>query len=89
MCSDESECSSLSPDLHDFKCICAVIAKDNRDSAIVYFPRFFLDLLLLNLTGAVALLLVELDDDRWYKHIIREMVNGRRTQCAIRLHTMH
>ena len=74
--------SSPTPDFYAFKYICAIIAKEARDVATVDLPGFFLqteqegeELILLKLTGEVALLLVECDPNRWKKHLRKE--NGK------------
>jgi hypothetical protein len=64
---------SPTPDFYAFKFICAVIAREGRDAASVDLPGFFLqtdqdELILLKVTGAVALLLVE-SDPKWKKHL--------------------
>ena len=79
---DKDSVSSPTPDFYSFKYICAVIAKEGRDVATVDLPGFFLqteqegeELILLKLTGEVALLLVECDEGKWKKHLKQE--NGR------------
>jgi hypothetical protein len=57
------------PDFYSFKFIAAVIARESRDVASVDLPGFFLqtdqdEKILLNVTGAVALLLVESEPDK-------------------------
>jgi len=83
---DKYSVSSPTPDFYAFKNVCAVIAKEGRDVATVDLPGFFLQtdqdgeediLLLLKLIGAVALLLVESDEEKWKKHIVQE--NGKCT----------
>ena len=73
---DKDSVSSPTPDFYAFKYICAVINKEGRDVATVDLPGFFLqtdqegdELILLKLTGAVALLLVECDEKKWKKHL--------------------
>ena len=69
---DKSKCTSLMPDFYAFKYICRVIVREKRNMATVDLPGFFLqternkddELIILKLTGAVALLLVESDEDR-------------------------
>ena len=68
--------------MYAFKYIIAVIAKESRDAATVDLPGFFLQTeadkdnqLILKLTGAVAILLVEADEDKWRKHLQKE--NGK------------
>ena len=58
----------------------AVIAKECRDVATVDLPAFSLQtdqdtLIILKLTGAVALLLVDSDPDKWQKHLRKD--NGK------------
>jgi hypothetical protein len=78
----KDDVSSPTPDFYAFKYICAVIAKEARDVASVDLPGFFLqteqegdDVILLKLTGEVALLLVECEPNKWRKHLHKE--NGR------------
>jgi hypothetical protein len=59
--------------------VCAIIAREGRDAASNDLPGFFLQtdqdkLILLKLTGAVALLLVQ-SDPGWKKHLRKE--NGK------------
>ena len=79
---NKDDCSSPTPDLCAFKYIIAVIAKEGRDCATVDLPGFFLQTeadknnpLILKLTGAVAILLVEADGEKWRPHLQRE--NGK------------
>ena len=58
--------SSLTPDFHSFKCVCARIAKELRGVATVDLPGLFFqidrkgkDTMMLRLIGTVALFLVE------------------------------
>ena len=69
---------------HQTFMVCAVIAKEGRDVVTVDLPGFFLqreqdgeEEILLKLTGAVALLLVESDEEKWKKHVVQE--NGKCT----------
>ena len=76
---NEEDVSSPTPDFYAFKFVCAVIAREQRDVASVDLPGFFLqtdqdEKILLKLTGAVALLLVE-SDSKWKKHLRKE--NGK------------
>ena len=76
---NKEDVSSPTPDFYAFKFICAVIAREGRDAASVDLPGFFLqtdqdELILLKVTGAVALLLVE-SDPKWKKHLRKE--NGK------------
>ena len=68
---EKSEVSSPIPDFYTFKYICAIIAKELRDVATVDLPSFFFqteieedDKILLKITGAVALLLVESNPEK-------------------------
>ena len=83
---DENEVSSPTPDFNSLKYLCAVFAKEGRDTATVDLPGFFLQTkqeeeVLIKLSGAAALLLVESDPDRWKKHLVRE--NGKWVTHAI------
>ena len=76
---NKDDVSSPTPDFYAFKYICAVIAKEGRDVATVDLPGFFLqteqegdELILLKLTGEVALLLVECNEKKWKKHLHKE-----------------
>jgi hypothetical protein len=76
---NKEDVSSPTPDFYAFKFVCAVIAREGRDAASVDLPGFFLqtdqdELILLKVTGAVALLLVE-SDSKWKKHLRKE--NGK------------
>jgi hypothetical protein len=76
---NKEDVSSPTPDFYAFKFVCAVIAREARDVATVDLPGFFLqtdqdELILLKVTGAVALLLVE-SDSKWKKHLRKE--NGK------------
>ena len=63
----DSDLSSPIPDFYAVTCVCGVEAKEDRDAATVDLPGFFLqteadrdeELIIIKLTGAVALLLVE------------------------------
>ena len=60
-----------------FKYICAIIALEGRDAATVDLPGFFIqteqdEVIMLRLTGAVALILTEADPDKWKKHLRKE-----------------
>ena len=77
---DKADVSSPTPDFYSFKFIAAVIAREGRDVATVDLPGFFLqtdqdEKILLKVTGAVALLLVESDSAKWKKHLRKE--NGK------------
>ena len=80
---DKDDCSSPTPDFYAFKYMVATIAKEGRDCATVDLPGFFLlqteqdenVTLILKLTGAVALLLVESDEAKWRRHLKQE--NGK------------
>ena len=79
---NKEDCSSPTPDFYAFKYIIALIAKEGRDCATVDLPGFFLQTeqeedsdLMLKLTGQVAALLVESDEQKWAKHLKQE--NGR------------
>ena len=79
---NKEDCSSPTPDYYAFKYIIALIAKEGRDCATVDLPGFFLQTeqeedsdLMLKLTGQVAALLVESDEQKWAKHLKEE--NGR------------
>ena len=66
---NKDDCSSPTPDCYAFKYICAVIALEGRDAAMVDLPGFFLqteqdELIMLRFTGAVALLLTKTDPDK-------------------------
>lgn len=74
---NKADVSSPTPDFYAFKFIAAVIAREGRDVATVDLPGFFLqtdqdEKILLKVTGAVALLLVESDPDKWRKHLKKE-----------------
>ena len=77
------KCSSRTPDFYAFKFIYEVIAKEERDIGSADLPEFFLqrdtdddnDPMLIKLTGAVTLLLIESDRKKWSKHLKRE--NGK------------
>ena len=63
---NKADVSSPTPDFYSFKFIAAVIAREGRDVAIVDLPGFFSqtdqdEKIILKVTGAVALLLVESD----------------------------
>ena len=82
VCTEKSKVSSPTPDFFTFKYACAIIAKESRDVATVDLPGFFLqtemegeDKILLKITGAVALLLVESNKQKWRKHLVKE--NGK------------
>jgi hypothetical protein len=77
---NKEDVSSPTPDFYAFKFIAAVIAREGRDAATVDLPGFFLqtdqdEKILLKVTGAVALLLVESDPNTWRKHLQKE--NGK------------
>ena len=81
-CTDKNECSSPTLDFFVFKCLCALFAKEGRDTATVDLPGFFLQTLnegkepvFLKITGAAALLLVESNPSKWQKHLKKE--NGK------------
>ena len=83
-CTDKVDCTSQTPDLCALKCVAAAAAeKESRDTATVDLPEFSLQTeankedepLIIKLTGAVALLLVEYDEIKWRKHLRRE--NGK------------
>ena len=84
MCTDKNEVSSPTPDFYSIKHVCGVAAKEDRDTGTVDFPGFFLQTeandddepLLIKLTGAIALLLVESDIDKWKKHLKERMGSG-------------
>ena len=66
MYTDKDTCSSPTPDFYAFKYMVATIAREGRDCATVDLTGLFLQTkseenstLLLKLTGAVALLLVD------------------------------
>ena len=70
-------CSPPTPDFYAFNYICAVIELEGRDAATVDLPGFFLqteqdELIMLRLTGAVALMLTETDPYNWKKHLREE-----------------
>ena len=76
---DKNDVSSPTPDFYAFKFICAMIAREGRDVATADLPGFFLqteqegdEVIMLKLTGEVALLLVECEPDKWRKHIRKE-----------------
>ena len=82
VCTEKSKVSSPTLDFYTFKYICAVIAKESRNVATVDLPGFFLqteikrdDKFLLKIIGAVALLLVESNTEKWRKHLVKE--NGK------------
>ena len=78
---NKDDVTSPTLDYHAFKYACAVAALEKRDVATVDLPGFFLQTeqegeeILLKLTGSVAVLLVEMDPDKWKKHLRKE--NGR------------
>ena len=86
ICSDQ-DFSSPTPDFYSVKCVAAVAAKEERDTATVDLPSFFLqteaeeddDPVIVKFAGALALLLVECDS-KWKKHLRRE--NGKWVICA-------
>ena len=68
--------------------MCGVISKEARDTATVDLQGFFLqteedkdEQIIIMLTGAVALLLVESDNAKWRKHLKRE--NGKWIICTL------
>ena len=77
ICIDKDDCSSPAPDFYAFKYVRARIAYEDRDAATLDLSGFFLQAdtdeedepMLLKLTGAVALLLVKSDPDKWKKHL--------------------
>ena len=77
----DSDCSSPTPDFYALKHVC-VSSKEDRDAATMDFPGFFLQAeadeddepMIIKLTGAVALFLVECDE-QWRKYLRRE--NGK------------
>lgn len=80
--------SSPTMNFYSFKCICGMIAKESHNVATVDLPSFFLQVekdedaedLILKITGAEALLLVESDEGKWRKHLRCE--KGKRIICA-------
>lgn len=79
---NKDDCASPTPDFYAFRYIIAMIAKEGRDCATVDLPGFFLqteadenDPLILKLTGAVAILLVESDEEKWRPNLQKE--NGK------------
>jgi len=77
---DKNDYSSPTPDFYAIKYLCALFAKEGRDIATADLPEFFLqtkneDLVLLKITSAAALLLVETNPEKWKKHLHRE--NGK------------
>ena len=80
---DKNEVSSPTPDFYSLKHACGVAAKEGRDTGTVDLPGFFLqteaadegELVVIKLTGTIALLLVECDPGRWKRHLRRE--NGK------------
>ena len=83
---NKDDCSSPTPNFYAFKYMIAVVAKEGRDCATVDLPGFFLQTeqektddkskeLLLKLTGAVAILLVESDKEKWRPHLNKENGN--------------
>ena len=73
----KEEILSPTPDFYAFKFICTVIAREGRDVTTVDLPGFFLQTdqdkrILLKVTGAVALLLVDSDPSKWKKHLQKE-----------------
>ena len=77
---NKEDVSSPTPDFYSFKFIAAIIAKECRDAASVDLPGFFLqtdqeERILLKVTGAIALLLVESEPGKWKKHLRQE--NGK------------
>ena len=69
MHADKSDASSPAPDFNSLKCLYAVFAKEGRDTATADLPGFFLQTkqeeeVLIKITGAAALLLVESDQTR-------------------------
>ena len=76
---DKDECSSPTPDFFAFKYLCALFAKEERDVATIDLPGFFLQTknegeepVILRITGAAALLLVESNPTKWRKHLRKE-----------------
>ena len=79
---DKNDCSSPTPEFCAFKGLRRVIAKEGKEVATSDLSGFFLqmerdgeDLILLKLIGAIALLLVESDEQKWCKNLVRE--NGK------------
>ena len=57
--------------------LCAVIAREGRNVTMIDLPGFFFQsdqdkLILLKVTSAVALLLVESDHNKWRKHLQKQ-----------------
>jgi hypothetical protein len=74
---NKEDVSSPTPDYLAFKYLCAVSAMEERNVATIDLPGFFLqteqdELIMLRLTGSVAMLLVELDEKKWRKHLRKE-----------------
>ena len=75
-------CISPVPGNFSFKHIHSAIEKEERDVTTVYFPVFFLyieskdeDSLFLKMSGSVALFLLESDQNKWRKHVVKD--NGK------------
>ena len=71
MYTNKDDYSSPIPDFFAFKYLYAVFAKEGRDIVMIDLPGFFLqienegeELVLLKITGAAALLLVESNSDK-------------------------
>ena len=74
---NKDDYSSPTPDFYAFKDICAVIALEGRYTSTVDLPGFFLqtkqdELIMLRLTGAVALMITNTEPDKWKKHLRKE-----------------
>ena len=79
---DKDTCSSPTPDFYAVKYMVSTIAREGRDCVTVDLPGFSLQTesednstILLKLSGAVVLLLVESDEAKWRKHLQTE--NGK------------
>ena len=78
----DNDFASPTPDFYTMKYVCGASALEERDTATVDLPSFFLQTepnnddepVIIKFTGAAALLLVEYDE-RWRKHLRRE--NGK------------
>lgn len=73
---DKNNVSSPILDFYAFKYVYAIIAKEEKDMVTVDLPRYFLqtemdgeEKIILKLTRAIVLLLVELDPRRWKNHL--------------------
>ena len=77
----KEEMSSPTPDFYSFKFMWDVVAREGCDVVTVDLPCFFLqtdkdNLILLKVTGVVALLLVESDPNKWRNHLKKEWQIG-------------